>query len=193
MRRGTAKAQRRSLKKGQALIWEDELDRDFYLLEKGVLDVTIRGRKIDTIAAGRSHEFVGEVAALLHEPRIATVTAATDCVFMCIPIEFIESVFERKPSLGVELARFLCRKLKGSSHAHAEYQEHRDNAVSLTGSTADSLRNYMKGMFALMEGAGNSPSGTTCSRACSYFRETNPWGIQHGDDNLVLKGDNPST
>jgi len=176
---------RKRFQEGETLLVEGDVGEDFFLLEKGKLDVLIQGRKIDTIEAKEGQEFVGEVAALLGQPRTATIVAATDCRVVVFPKLEIEAVLSKAPSLGVKLARSLCRKLKGSADAHADFQKQRA-AIINTESTDVSVRNYMKGILHMIEESEKDPLGHAATDLVEYFRKTNPWGLRKGNSHSLL-------
>ena len=173
-------ALRRYFKKGDVLLREGEQDSQILLPEEGLLDVFIQGRKVSTIDASVSQDFIGEVGAILGEPRTATVVAATDVVAICLPKIELEAVMKDAPSLGVKLVRSLCRKLVNSTAAFAEFQEDSSSILG-SGSTETSLKNYMKGLLYLIERAADASSEDAGKKLLDYFITTNPWGMLHGD------------
>ncbi len=179
------KKYRRHFAGGEVLLREGEGGSQFYLLEKGILDVFILGQKVNSIDADSSQDFVGEVGAVLGTPRTATVVASTDCVVLCLPKIELETVLKHSPTLGVKLIRSLCDKLLNSASALAEFQV--NNASILhSGNTEMSLRNYMKGLLHYMELTAKDTSGESGKNLLSYFLQTNPWGIQHGNQDQLL-------
>ena len=113
---------RTHFKKGDVLLKEGETGTEIILPEKGVLDIFIQGKKVNSFEVAASQDFIGEVGAILGTPRTATVVAATDCVALCLPKMELEAVLKNAPSLGFKLVRSLCRKLLNSSSALAEFQ-----------------------------------------------------------------------
>jgi len=180
---------RKRFKKGDVLLREGEQDSQIFLPEEGILDIFIQGRKVNSVDAAASSDFIGEVGAILGVQRTATVVAATDCVLICLPKIELEAVMKNAPSLGVKLVRSLCRKLHNSSSALAEFQS-MSTTISQSGSTDLSLRNYMKGLLYLLEQSCLPPSGITAQNIYDYFLKSNPWGMRHGDKDQVLE--NPS-
>ncbi len=182
---------RKKYQPGDVLVREGERGTELFLLEQGVFDITINGRKVDSVDASQEQDFLGEVAAILETARTATVVAATECSVLCLPRFELESVLQKSPSLGVKLVRSLCRKLSGSAAALSSVQR-AVGAVEKTGSTETSLRNYMKGLLFLMERAADDGPGEAAAKLLAYYRHTNPWGMQHGDSEALLRfGDEP--
>jgi len=182
---------RKRFKKGDVLLREGEQDSQIFLPEEGILDIFVQGRKVNSVDAAASPDFIGEIGAILGVPRTATVVAATDCVLICLPKIELEAVMKNAPSLGVKLVRSLCRKLHSSTAAFAEFQSI-STAISQSGDTDLSLRNYMKGVLYLLEQSCLPASGITAQKTCNYFLKSNPWGIRHGDKDQVLE-DTPAS
>jgi len=176
---------RKKYERGDVLINEGEEGKQLFLLEKGTLDVLIHGRKVNSIDAKGSHDFVGEIGAVLGTPRTATVVAATDCVVLCLPKIELESAIKTSPSLGIKLIRSLCEKLLSSSSALAEFHVKHASILD-SGNTETSLRNYMKGVLYFVESAAKADAGDGTKDTLDYFLKTNPWGMQHGDQNHIL-------
>ncbi|HET7471847.1 MAG TPA: MFS transporter [Candidatus Limnocylindrales bacterium] len=68
---------------GTTILREGEPGRDYFLIESGVVDVSVGGRTIATATTG---EGFGEIALLRDVPRTATVVARTD-----VELEVVES------------------------------------------------------------------------------------------------------
>ena len=176
---------RQTIEEGTILIREGDVDTRFFLLEKGSLDVFIKGNKINAVNAQKGQDFIGEIGALLGIPRTATIVAATKCVVLCLPNIEIEKVLSASPALGARLIHSLCCKLANSASNLAEFQmEH--GAMLGSGDTEVSLRNYAKGLLHLIERSVAEPSSDTVEQVHTYFLKTNPWCIQHGDGKFML-------
>ncbi|MGA1870118.1 MAG: Crp/Fnr family transcriptional regulator [bacterium] len=176
---------RRHFKKGEDILKEGETGSHLILLEKGIFDICIQGKKVNSINASISQDFVGEVGAILGTPRTASVIAATECIALCVPKIELDTVLRNSPSLGIKLIRSLCEKMVSASSNLAEIQTKSDSLFE-TGNTETSLRNYMKGVLYLMELASKDSSGEAGKNLLDYFLRTNPWCIQYGDEKLVL-------
>lgn len=68
-------AERIQVGEGEALTKEGRIGREFFLILSGTVEVTQRGRRVNTLGPG---DFFGELAALNPGPRNATVTARSD-------------------------------------------------------------------------------------------------------------------
>jgi len=176
---------RRRVPQGEVLIREGERGTELFVLEKGMLEVSIQGRKVGVVDASLSQEFVGEVAALLGEPRTATVRTLSECLVLAIPSVELDDVLLKSPTLGAKLARSLCRKLRCSSQAHLALKMG-ETSLALSGNVEASIRNYMKGLLYLMDQTQLDVSGEASRRLCDYFRKTNPWGIAQGEEKQIL-------
>jgi len=179
------KQYKRSFLKDEVLIKEGEQGSEILLLEKGIVDVVIRGKKVNSIDASVSQDFIGEVGAILGMPRTATLIAATDGIVLSLPKFQLEAVLQKAPSLGLKLVRSLCGKLANSASALADFQT-KNTSVFSSGSTEISLRNYMKGLLHLMEICADDQTGNMGKDLLRYFLTTNPWGLQHGDKKQVI-------
>lgn len=128
----TADLPERSFAAGDVVFVEGEASRNVLVLVEGELDVERGGT---FIARQRlPGEFVGEIGALLAQPRSATVTAAAPSVVREIgdPDEF----FAAHPQLGLEMARQLARRLHRVTAYVADVQRHfdgRDDHLGLFG------------------------------------------------------------
>lgn len=177
---------RQEIEKGHVLLREGDVDTRFFLLQKGSLDIFIKGNKINRIDANKGQDFVGEVGAILGTPRTATVVAATECVVLCLPKIEIDAVLSASPTLGVKLIQSLCHKLANSAYALAEFQV-KDATILGSGDTEISLRNYAKGILHLIERSAEDPSRETVQRLHGYFVNTNPWCLRYGDGNFIME------
>jgi CRP-like cAMP-binding protein len=175
------------LKPGTVLIREGELGEEFYLLEKGMVNISVKGRQIAKIHAVDGQEFVGEIASLLGVARTATVTAATECVLLKVPRVNLENVLKNSPSLGLKLIRSLCRKLAMTTQVHAQTQA-QNATIDKSGSTELSVRNYMKGVLFMVEELTANPTPESASAVAEYIKASNPWKLQHGDSTMIQAG-----
>lgn len=187
-----SKQYRKNLKKGEVIFTKGEVGNHLIYLEKGILDVIINDRKVNSIDAAVSQDFVGEVGAILGTPRTADIVAATDCTVLYLPKIGLESIIKTSPSLGIKLILSLCNKLISTSSAleelQAKFAEFKSKESSLleSGNTETSLKNYMKGLLYLIEAAAEDSKGDKVIELLKYFLETNPWSILHGKQDFVL-------
>ncbi len=76
--------------KGQIIVKEGEIDDHFFIILSGHASITKDGREIAVIGSG---ECFGEMAFIACQARVATVSAATDCMLMRISA----TLFDRSP------------------------------------------------------------------------------------------------
>ncbi len=177
--------QYRYYRKGEVLMREGEESDYFLLLKKGVIDIYAQGRKINTVNASYSQDFIGEIGVILGTPRTATVIAASNCVALYLPALGFEDIIRTTPSIAVKLCTSLCRRIVKLTGALKEFEPLCDSVIK-TGDTNTSVRNYMKGLLYMMEQATQDPDFLSAQTLTSYFLKTNPWGIQHGDSDYLL-------
>lgn len=67
--------------KDQLIVQEGELDKTFYLLLQGSVDILKNGKKINSLSQG---DFFGEIALIANVPRSASVKTNEDCLFLFI-------------------------------------------------------------------------------------------------------------
>ncbi len=85
---------------GKELLMEGEVGTEFYLVDRGIVEVTTRGPSGQAVvlATLQRGAFFGEVAMLTGMPRTATITALTDTVVVRFDRPDIEAVLDADPS-----------------------------------------------------------------------------------------------
>jgi CRP-like cAMP-binding protein len=81
---------------GDWLIRQGEVGREMYLIVRGTMHVIANGTVVATISDG---SYVGEVAVLYEQKRIASVRAATYCHLLLLSKEDIDSVVDHYPNV----------------------------------------------------------------------------------------------
>ncbi len=99
----------RFLGRGDVLFREGEVGESAFIVKSGQLTARRNNEVIGAITAG---EFVGEMAHINSEPRVATVEAIEDCELIEIPFGRLDIVLFRKPLWAKALIRTLSRRLK---------------------------------------------------------------------------------
>lgn len=89
---------------GYQIFEEGHRNTETFIIETGVVEVRVGDDVVTELGAG---EMLGEVALLTHEPATATVPST----MLVIPHNRFDSVLEEAPSLGLEIARQLARRL----------------------------------------------------------------------------------
>ena len=79
------------VKRGKVIMSEGEIDDTFYILLSGEVKVVKNGRKIALIEVGKCF---GEMAYIGHQPRVANVLAATDCILLKVSAPLLENATE---------------------------------------------------------------------------------------------------
>jgi ATP-binding cassette subfamily B protein len=108
---------------GQAVLTEGEPGSLFYLIARGLVTVTRRlpdGEEIELARLGDGDQF-GELALLHDAPRVATVTARTDCLFLTLTRQQFGDLLRTTPDVRAMVERI----------AHERAQEPRPESPSL--------------------------------------------------------------
>ena len=109
-------AQEESFSDGAALTREGDVgDVMFMVISGEVRVITGRGRKEIEIARRKAGEYVGEMALISKEPRIATLTAAGDVRALCIDQKSFEALLRDRPDVSLVVIQILCKRLKEAS------------------------------------------------------------------------------
>ncbi|HLY08941.1 MAG TPA: cyclic nucleotide-binding domain-containing protein [Planctomycetota bacterium] len=113
------KAVRQVEKDAPILVEGAASNHQIFLLLKGIAVVEVKGSVVGTIKAG---EWFGELAAILHTPRTATVRAVTPCevqVYTGPDDDNLYEQVEKDPKLMRKLISQLCLRLQETSQRHA--------------------------------------------------------------------------
>jgi CRP/FNR family transcriptional regulator, cyclic AMP receptor protein len=101
-------AERVQVGEGEVLAREGRIGREFFLILSGLVAVTQRGRRVNTLGPG---EFFGELAAMNPGPRNASVTALSELEVLIIgPREF--SAMAAIPGFRDALFRSMATRLR---------------------------------------------------------------------------------
>jgi CRP-like cAMP-binding protein len=97
-----------SFEAGDVIITEGETGESLFVLVSGSVKVSIRdptGRDVPLCTLGEG-QFFGEMSAISHRPRTATVTAAADCELLELEKPVLESIVVRFPAVRQVLEAF---------------------------------------------------------------------------------------
>jgi len=94
---------------GQALCREGELGSVMYVLLTGSAEIRSGDLLLEQIGPG---DIAGELGVLDGIPRIATVTALTDCTAAVVDRERFHFLVEATPQFAVEVMQVLARRLR---------------------------------------------------------------------------------
>jgi type IV pilus assembly protein PilB len=100
---------RRTFKQGQDLATEGELAESFFILIEGMVGIYREGKRIADIS--EPGVYIGEMAALLHQPRNATMKAETNVTCYAMPSASLGKVVEACPQVMLKLIRTLAQRL----------------------------------------------------------------------------------
>jgi hypothetical protein len=111
----------RFLSGGEVLMKEGDRADNCYLLKKGQLKAvrSVEGKEV-FLGYVEKGEFVGEMAYINHEPRVADVVAEKASELIEIPFERLDHVLFQKPMWGKALLRTLSRRLKSANDFRLE-------------------------------------------------------------------------
>ncbi|MCL2341117.1 MAG: type IV-A pilus assembly ATPase PilB [Proteobacteria bacterium] len=94
---------------GDVIIQEGNKDKDFFKLIRGKVAVLRAGKKIAEIA--EPGEYFGEMAAILEEPRSASIIALGRCTIKRFPGDKLAELIEKYPDVSKHLFRTLVERL----------------------------------------------------------------------------------
>ncbi|MDD2466685.1 MAG: type IV-A pilus assembly ATPase PilB [Desulfobulbus sp.] len=94
---------------GDVIIQEGNKDRDFFKLIRGKVAVLRSGKKIAEIT--EPGEYFGEMAAILEEPRSASIISVGRCTIKRYPGDKLSELIEKYPEVSRHLFRTLVERL----------------------------------------------------------------------------------
>jgi type IV pilus assembly protein PilB len=94
---------------GDVIIQEGNKDKDFFKLVRGKVAVLRSGKKIAEIT--EPGEYFGEMAAIIEEPRSASIISAGRCTIKRYPGEKLGDLIEKYPEVSRYLFRTLVERL----------------------------------------------------------------------------------
>jgi CRP/FNR family transcriptional regulator, cyclic AMP receptor protein len=93
---------------GTVLCKEGDIGHEFFVLIDGQVDVTRKGRRLDTRGAG---DFLGEIALIEQIPRTATVKAKTPVRFFVLTSTDFKHLLDEQPNVERKVMRALARRI----------------------------------------------------------------------------------
>jgi hypothetical protein len=113
-------AQEESFSDGVTIASEGEQGDVMFIIVSGEVRVfTTRDQKEVEIARRKAGEYVGEMALLSKEPRIATLTSIGNVRALSIDQKSFESLLRDRPDVSLAVIQVLCERLKEASNRHA--------------------------------------------------------------------------
>lgn len=97
------------VKAGAVLCEEGRTGTEFFLIIEGSAVVERGGRQVAELGDG---DYFGELALLDREPRVASVTAATDMRLIVLAAREFTSVLEEIPSMALRLLEATAKRLR---------------------------------------------------------------------------------
>lgn len=114
------------VKKGKDIVRQGEVNRNFYLILEGKMDVhmdTTTGLHVNLSTLEPGH-FFGEFACVYQLPRSATVTAADDALILEFSDLAISQLMQRSPIAGERLMQIVqARLIHSMSYSHPAMTE----------------------------------------------------------------------
>ena len=104
---------KKSYPAGAVLCKQGELSDDIYILQQGAVKVIVDDITIAVINTRGT--FLGESAALLKQPRSATLQVINDAAFMVIPGNYLDNVVIQSPKVGLNLLKILAHRLRNTT------------------------------------------------------------------------------
>ena len=95
--------------RGNTIFQEGGTGMLMYIVVEGSVVASIEGKTVERIGAGG---VVGEIALIDRNPRLASVTAETDCLLLAIDRKKMLDLVKTEPAFGVSLLRALATRLR---------------------------------------------------------------------------------
>ena len=100
---------------GAVIAHQDDLGDEMYIIVSG------EGRVLagaDTeLARRKTGDYVGEMAIISHEPRMASLVAAGEVRLLCIDQKHFEGLLRERPETSLAVMRVLCARLRQADKA----------------------------------------------------------------------------
>jgi HEAT repeat protein len=114
-------SQEASFSDGTAIVRQgEEGDVMFIVVSGEVLVSATQGHREIVLARRKPGEYVGEMALISKEPRIATLTAIGNVHTLCIDQKSFESLLRDRPDVSLAVIQILCKRLK---EVHSEVMD----------------------------------------------------------------------
>ena len=111
-----ALAQEETFSDGVNIVREGEIGDVMFIIVSGEVRVLMTQQQKEVeIARRRAGEYVGEMALISKEPRIATVTAVGDVHVLCIDQKSFEALLRDRPDASLGVIQVLCDRLREAS------------------------------------------------------------------------------
>jgi len=98
---------------GDVIVYQGEQGDAMFVIVSGDVRVCIERDGRDTeIARRKPGEYVGELAIINREPRIATLIASGDVRVLCIDQKSFEGLIRERPEVSLFIIQVLSKRLK---------------------------------------------------------------------------------
>jgi HEAT repeat protein len=114
LRQVAAIASEHSFADGDVIAAQGEPGEELYIITSGEVGVRMaaEGKPETEVVRRKAGEYVGEMAIITQEPRIASLVAAGDVRTLCIDRQQFEGLLRERPETGLAVMRVLCARLK---------------------------------------------------------------------------------
>ncbi len=109
---------RETFPSGTVLCAKGEICPNIYLLLSGKVNVSVDDKNISVIE--KKGSFIGELGPLINQAGLATITTATDCECIVIPVTYLEDIIAQNAEDRVNLLSILATHLLKKSNILAE-------------------------------------------------------------------------
>jgi CRP-like cAMP-binding protein len=102
----------------QVLAQQGEIGAEMYIVVSGEVRVLISaspGKEPREVARRRAGDYVGEMALICQEPRIASLVAEGRVRVLCLKQKQFESILRERPEISMAMLRILSQRLKEAS------------------------------------------------------------------------------
>lgn len=135
----------------EIIVRQGEISPEFFVLLSGDASVIVssyqQGEFYDVGSVSQG-EIIGEISALLKEPRTASVMAADTCQLLRFRDENFLNLFEKIPSFGFFLSRELARRLMEVMGSRNELiAESSPETVTIEQTDLSRMRSFMTGYY----------------------------------------------
>lgn len=100
---------------GTVIAHQDDLGDEMYIIVSGEVRVLAGADK--ELARRKSGDYVGEMAIISHEPRMASLVAAGEVRLLCIDQKHFEGLLRERPETSLAVMRVLCARLRQADEA----------------------------------------------------------------------------
>jgi HEAT repeat protein len=101
---------------GETLAREGEPGNEMHIVVSGEVRVVVeKGGQGHEIARRKSGDYVGEMAIISQEPRMASLVTAGQVRTLCIDQKSFEAILRERPETSLAVMRVLCQRLKEAS------------------------------------------------------------------------------